>query len=231
MFTALHMARGSLARRYPKVLKAKITSVLCLSSYGGYLYVSSYPTDGAVYVATSIDPLFVVLPHLETAANRGFCDAETIVETMGGAALGIPALFEANFAAVCDCKAAGGQSYYLLNQTKVGGQCVYGKRAQSWKWQMLVFVYIATYTVNWGTITQLSIFSLQNKVLEWLDLKVQQTKLGLQKQRQVLFWLFICSVFDELHRDNYRGTRILTRQASTCSMAGPGCRRQLRMLR
>ena len=70
-------------------------------------------------MATPVDPLFILLPALEKATGRGYCDAEAIVEGLGALALAVPALRQAKFDAVCEAKTAGDLSFYLLNKTKV----------------------------------------------------------------------------------------------------------------
>ena len=70
-------------------------------------------------MATPVDPLFILLPALEKAAGRGYCDSEAIVEGVGAMALAVPALRQAKFDAVCETKTAGDLSFYLLNKAKV----------------------------------------------------------------------------------------------------------------
>ncbi|KAK2075807.1 hypothetical protein QBZ16_001548 [Prototheca wickerhamii] len=87
-------------------------------NYGSWFLGQSVVQDGATCVATPVDPLFILLPALEKAAGRGYCDSEAIVEGLGPLALAVPALRRAKFDAVCETKTAGDLSFYLLNKTK-----------------------------------------------------------------------------------------------------------------
>lgn len=80
--------------------------------------------DGALHLATPVDPLFLLLPALEKASEGGsFCDLEHCLECWGaGAAGGAAAAAAANhdqLRCLCDAKEAGGQRYYRLNEAKV----------------------------------------------------------------------------------------------------------------
>lgn len=76
-------------------------------------------TDGATYLATPMDPLFLILPALERACSRGFCDTETLLEISGLPASCLHALNRAEIGSVCRSKAAMDLFYYQLDEEKV----------------------------------------------------------------------------------------------------------------
>jgi ribonuclease H2 subunit B len=80
--------------------------------------------DGTLYVATPIDPLLLLLPLLEHAASKGmFQDLESILENadLADAPALAPLLHPAQVAHLSDCKEAGGQEYYRLNEDRALG--------------------------------------------------------------------------------------------------------------
>ncbi|KAI7835459.1 hypothetical protein COHA_010634 [Chlorella ohadii] len=81
--------------------------------------------DGGLYVATPVDPLLLVLPLLERARAQQnvFQDLEQILSMAASPSAHLLApLLEASgqLTCLCDAKAAGGQSYYRLNDDKRG---------------------------------------------------------------------------------------------------------------
>ena len=83
-------------------------------------------------MSTPVDPLFVALPLLERA--RGalregsvglFCDLEQVLQGVQPQSVAqqlTSLLAPQQLAWVCDCKLAGGQQYYRLNDEKAGRQ-------------------------------------------------------------------------------------------------------------
>ena len=83
-------------------------------------------------MCTPVDPLFLALPLLERArgAQREdsaglFCDMEQVLQEVQQQSVAlqlISLLAPQQLAWVCDCKLAGGQQYYRLNDEKAGRQ-------------------------------------------------------------------------------------------------------------
>ena len=92
-----------------------------------HIHTYQYHADGSLYIATPIDPLFILLPALEKASASGgmFCDMETILQQF------LPCddarmLYQIQhmvpsdqLACICDTKESGGQLYVRLNSDKV----------------------------------------------------------------------------------------------------------------
>jgi len=92
--------------------------------YGAWFVGDTVIEDGSMYLASLVDPLFIVLPVLEKSLSDGqdtpFMDAESVCETsrMGET---YPDLFEvcgqssSAWGAVCDVKVAGGDQFFRFN--------------------------------------------------------------------------------------------------------------------
>ncbi|KAL6771954.1 hypothetical protein ACKKBG_A28420 [Auxenochlorella protothecoides x Auxenochlorella symbiontica] len=87
-------------------------------SYTSWFVGDSVVEDGSTYLATPMDPLFLILPALERACTRGFCDTETLLEASGLPPCCFYILAKTNLDSVCSSKAVMDQKYYQLDETK-----------------------------------------------------------------------------------------------------------------
>ena len=91
--------------------------------YGAWFVGDSVVEDGSMYMASLVDPLFVVLPVLEASSKEAearFMDAESVCEASRLGEM-FPDMFEvcaqsaSAWGSVCDVKVAGGEQYFRFN--------------------------------------------------------------------------------------------------------------------
>ncbi|PRW60264.1 ribonuclease H2 subunit B [Chlorella sorokiniana] len=92
--------------------------------YSSWFIGERVQQDGGLFLATPVDPLLLVLPLLEQARAQQnvFQDLEQILSMAASpsAHLLAPLLEQGGqLSCLCDAKAAGGQSYYRLNDDRV----------------------------------------------------------------------------------------------------------------
>lgn len=94
--------------------------------YASFFVDNFVIADGTVHFATPIDPLFLMLPGLESARGRNvFCDMEEITSCLGwtreeaAPVLDLLGKDGRQLQCVCDAKEAAGQRYFRLNEDKM----------------------------------------------------------------------------------------------------------------